>query len=98
MRAIARSATCGGRHHFAAQESGEQGIFFRHVLANGEHSSLFAADCDLIPHDELAECSMFGPRLQRRSDSLFGEYLLRTFDARKRVGLTVFTTKGTKVL
>jgi hypothetical protein len=59
-------------HHFAAQESGEQGIFFRHVLADGERSALFAADCDLIPHDEFAECSMFGPRCNVEVIVFFG--------------------------
>ena len=42
-------------HHFAAQQAGQDAIFFGHVVADGEAGALFPADGDLVLLDELAD-------------------------------------------
>src|SRR5581483_2432545 len=55
------------RDHLATEESGEDAIFFRHVMADRKARALFAADADFVLLDQLADVFETHRRLVQRN-------------------------------
>src|SRR5580698_6475360 len=53
-------------HHLAAEQSGEDAIFFRDMMADGEAGTFLAADHDFVLLDEFADVLKADGRFMQR--------------------------------